>query len=167
MAGYGVWCTIQEWCQRAIRTRESGPPFPRQPTLCPPRYNHWLEDALAYKAGAVTEQVLTLMGFLMVSAVGVTGRVYTCIHVCTLPTPCRVSQGFKKDHPLHEPGANRFIHAGRNAHQEYNMFQYRSIPAYVGPGWPGRVSHVTELLTPALPQATPSPSLPLTHTPPR
>jgi hypothetical protein len=29
-------------------------------------------------------------------------------------------QGFKKNHPLHEPAANRFIHAGRNAHQEYN-----------------------------------------------
>jgi hypothetical protein len=37
----------------------------------------------------------------------------------------------RRDHPLHEPAANRFIHAGRNAHQEYNMFQLRHIPAYV------------------------------------
>ena len=67
-------------------------------------YNKWLENALAYRNGNVTARVMTLMGFIM---------------------------GFKRDHPLWEPKANRFIHAGRNAHQEYNMFQYKSIPAYV------------------------------------
>lgn len=67
-------------------------------------YNKWLEQALEYKSGETAYQCMTLMGFLM---------------------------GFKRNHPLYEPAANRFIHAGRNAHQEYNMFQLRQIPAYV------------------------------------
>jgi hypothetical protein len=56
-------------------------------------YNRWLEDALAYKNGNVTVEVKTFMGFIM---------------------------GFRKDHPLHEPETNRFIHAGRNAHQVHS-----------------------------------------------
>jgi hypothetical protein len=59
-------------------------------------YNEWLESVFVAKPDAVTVRVKTLMGFIM---------------------------GFKRDHPLHDPKTNRFIAAGRNAHQEYNMFQ--------------------------------------------
>ncbi len=59
-------------------------------------YNTWLEEALQRTGVPSAKRVLTFMGFIM---------------------------GFRKDYPLHEPAANRFIHAGRNAHQEYAMFQ--------------------------------------------
>ena len=67
-------------------------------------YNKWLENALSYLEGDVGAQCMTFMGFIM---------------------------GFRRDHPLHNPTTNLFIAAGRNAHQEYNMFQLRKIPAYV------------------------------------
>jgi hypothetical protein len=83
-------------------------PIPREITANLPEsvvaYNKWLEDSLDYLDGNVTVRVKTLLGFAM---------------------------GFKHDQPLHDPAANRFIHAGRNAHQEYNMFQMRNVPAYV------------------------------------
>ena len=67
-------------------------------------YNKWLEAALAYRAGNVTQHVKTFMGFIM---------------------------GFRHDHPLWDAATHRLISAGRNTHQEYNMFQYKTIRAYV------------------------------------
>jgi hypothetical protein len=68
-------------------------------------YNQWLEDRLGYLHGNVTKHVTTLMGFMM----------------------C-----FRRDHPLHDPETNKFVSGGRNAHQEYYMFQIRKdIKAYM------------------------------------
>ena len=69
-----------------------------------PAYNKWLEAALAHRAGNATARVKTLMGFVL---------------------------GFRHDHPVWDPATNRLVSAGRNDHQEYNMFQYKAIPAYV------------------------------------
>lgn len=69
------------------------------------QYNQWLEDTLAYLGGHTEVKVTTLMGFMM---------------------------GFRRDFPMHDAATNRFIWGGKNAHQEYYLFQTRKdVSAYV------------------------------------